>query len=173
MYACSRAGLLTIPLLPTQLLSPPLPPDPLLHARPTLEARSLTRTNSARPSPFRHRLNRIFVCNASGAARRKRATPCGSREWLGYPKSRNCWRSPSGHFSLLKGDDASLVLAARRRVQTTITAMAEEELEPELEGSGLVLIQGRQPINAREIRASSRWRRRASRTGLEAEAAAL
>ena len=94
-------------------------------------------------------------------------------QWLGYPKSRNCWRSASSHFPQLKGDDASLVLAARRRVQTTITAMAEEELEPELEGSGLVLIQGRQPINAREIRASSRWRRRASRTGLEAEAAAL
>ena len=73
-------------------------------------------------------------------------------QWLGYPKSRNCWRSASSHFPQLKGDDASLVLAARRRVQTTITAMAEEELEPELEGSGLVLIQGRQPINAREIR---------------------
>ena len=68
-------------------------------------------------------------------------------QWLGYPKSRNCWRSASSHFPQLKGDDASLVLAAHRRVKTTIAAMAEAELE----GSGLVLIQGRQPI-AREIR---------------------
>ena len=68
-------------------------------------------------------------------------------QWLGYPKSRNCWRSASSHFPQLKGDDASLVLATHRRVKTTIAAMAEAELE----GSGLVLIQGRQPI-AREIR---------------------
>ena len=59
-------------------------------------------------------------------------------QWLGYPKSRNCWRSASSHFPQLKGDDASLVLAAHRRVKTTIAAMAEAELE----GSGLVLIQG-------------------------------
>ncbi len=66
--------------------------------------------------------------------------------WLGYPKSRNCWRSVRQHFPELEGEEASAVLAAHNRVKFAVTPMAEEELPGDL-----LVLDGRQP-KARELR---------------------
>ena len=63
--------------------------------------------------------------------------------WLGYPKSRNCWRSVTNHFPLLEG--GSDVLATQSRVKISVRPATEAE------ASGAV-VQGRKPP-ASDIRA--------------------
>ena len=88
-------------------------------------------------------------------------------QFVGYPKSRNLWRSIGQHFPLLEG--GADVLAAHSRVKMSVRALATPPEE------GAVVIKGRKPPQAgprgdiaeKQRPAAERVQRRPSATSQE------